>query len=170
MGTRDAALVDDMKELQRALDLLGQEYVTKVEQKLEERWKLVASKAQDVKNDKDAVDDTECAICFEPFEHEHAERITQCLHSFCATCTEELFNAEPRTADLTEAQQAKGMRQCPMCREPIDREKIFRASAFFNPEEQADDVKPQFEIVDGKAVLGKRSVCLLHPLIDGSDR
>jgi SNF2 family DNA or RNA helicase len=68
--------------------------------------------------------------------------------------------------DLTEAQQAKNMRQCPMCREPISRDKIFRASAFFNPEEQ-EDIKP---VLDGegdagpsgvKSSLGKRSVSLI---------
>jgi SNF2 family DNA or RNA helicase len=158
LGTRDAALLDDMKELQRALDLMGQEYVDKVAQMLEDRWKEV-QKHPDGAADSDQTG-TECAICFEPYEHEHAERITECCHSYCATCMENLWNDEPRTSDLTDAQLEKNMRQCPLCREPITREKVFRASAFFNPEEQAD-IKPQ---VDGEASTsavkanGKRAV------------
>lgn len=122
MGSRDAALVDDMGEIQRALGLLGQDFVDRVTAKLEERNQSSSDSL-----------DIECAICFEPFEHEHDERVTQCLHSFCKACTEELFNSPVRTADLTEAQQADGMRQCPMCRSALGRQCTFRASAFFNP-------------------------------------
>jgi hypothetical protein len=140
MGTKDAALLDDMKELQRALDTMGQEYVDKVAQKLEERWRDVQKQEQRGEADTQEFG-LECAVCLEPYEHEHAERVTECCHSYCATCIEELWNDAPRTLDLTEAQQAKNMRQCPLCREPISREKVFRASAFFNPEEQ-EDIKP----------------------------
>jgi hypothetical protein len=156
MGTRDAALLDDMKELQRALDHMGQEYVDKVAQMLEDRWKEV-QKHPEGGEDSDQLG-TECSICFEPYEHEHDERVTECCHSYCATCMESLWNDAPRTSDLTEAQLEKNMRQCPLCREPISRENVFRASAFFNPEEQAD-IKPQ---VDGEASisLGKRPVSL----------
>jgi hypothetical protein len=140
MGTRDAALLDDMKELQRALDTMGQEYVDKVAQMLEDRWK-------EIQKNPDAVDSevsTECSICFEPYEHEHAERVTECCHSFCATCMENLWNDAPRTSDLSDDQLEQNMRQCPICREPMSRDKVFRASAFFNQEEQAD-IKPQLE-------------------------
>lgn len=141
MGTKDAALVDDMKELQRALDLLGQEYVDKVASKLEERWRDVQKQEQRQGEDDTKEFGLECAICLEPYEHEHAERVTECCHSFCAACIEELWNDASRALDLTEAQQNANMRQCPMCREPLSREKVFRASAFFNPEEQ-EDIKP----------------------------
>jgi hypothetical protein len=159
MGTRDAALLDDMKELQRALDHMGQEYVDKVAQMLEDRWKEV-QKYPEGGEDSNQLG-TECSICFEPYEHEHAERVTECCHSYCATCMENLWNDAPRTSNLTEEQLEQNMRQCPLCREPISREKVFRASAFFNPEEQAD-IKP---VVDGEAStsLGKRPVStLLH--------
>lgn len=158
LGTTDQALIDDMRELQRAVDLMGQEYCDKVARKLEERHLQTANAAKDKD---DAITDTECAICFEPFEHEHAERITQCFHSFCATCTDELFNGAPRTIDLTEDQQKKGMRQCPMCREAIERNKCFRASAFFNPN-PPEDQKPEVEeSPEASTSLGKRSVSLL---------
>ena len=154
MGTRDAALLDDMKELQRAIDHMGQEYVDKVAQMLEDRWKEV-QKYPEGGEDSNQLG-TECSICFEPYEHEHAERVTECCHSYCATCMENLWNDAPRTSNLTEEQLEQNMRKCPLCREPISREKVFRASAFFNPEEQAD-IKP---VVDGEAStsLGKRPV------------
>lgn len=168
MGTRDAALLDDMKELQRALDHMGQEYVDKVAQMLEDRWKEV-QKHPDGAEESNQLG-TECSICFEPYEHEHAERVTECCHSYCATCMENLWNDAPRTSDLSEDQLEKNMRQCPLCREPISREKVFRASAFFNPEEQAD-IKPQFEgeaSTMNESNLGKRPVspsqhvCFVH--------
>lgn len=151
MGSRDAALVDDMAELKRALDLLGQDFIDKVTTKLQDRHR----------DDNDS-SDVECAICFEPFEHEHDERVTECFHSFCKDCTEELFNSPVRTADLTEAQQADGMRQCPMCRAALSRKCTFRASAFFNPvaeAEEADKGSPSFS--------GKRPV---SPRVHGTRR
>jgi hypothetical protein len=135
MGTRDAALLDD-----------------KVAQMLEDRWKEV-QKYPEGGEDSNQLG-TECSICFEPYEHEHAERVTECCHSYCATCMENLWNDAPRTSNLTEEQLEQNMRQCPLCREPISREKVFRASAFFNPEEQAD-IKP---VVEGETSLGKRPV------------
>jgi hypothetical protein len=140
--------VDTAGDLDRATRLLGQAWIDETTLRLTERYTKVAE-------DKDSEEGLgECPICFEPFVD---EVITQCRHSYCKTCINELFTAPPRDAtELTEQQVQQGVRNCPLCRGAIDHERAFAALAFFDPEKDAPrqeegdvdvnmDVKPDID-------------------------
>jgi hypothetical protein len=88
---------------------------------------------KDRSEDPDEVLGAECTICYEPFGDENQERLSECYHSFCATCVEEYFAAVNQNVDMSDDQIERNMRSCPCCRQPLERQKLFRASAFYKP-------------------------------------
>lgn len=81
------------KELQRASELVGPDFVAKMQHRMKE---LAARRLQLEKESEDAVaEDEECPICFEQFEN---PVVTSCTHVFCATCIREVL-ATPRRED-----------------------------------------------------------------------
>ncbi|KAK4687537.1 hypothetical protein P7C73_g2588, partial [Tremellales sp. Uapishka_1] len=127
-------------DLERAVALMGQDFVDKVQQKMKDKARALGKNA-----DEDEGDDNEdcCPVCFDTFTD---ERITSCAHSFCAGCLEEIFNAPLRDAtDLTDDQVVAGVRKCPCCRQEIERTKIFRADAFLEPRSASEDYESMNE-------------------------
>lgn len=123
--------VDTAADLERAIKLLGQDWVDDMSKRLRERYdRMVNAPKQDEEADREA----ECSICMEPFTE---EVVTECKHSYCKACIHEIFENAPRdAADLNEMQAEQGARKCPLCRGVIARDKTFAALAFFDAEKE----------------------------------
>lgn len=116
-----------------AATLLGEGWIADVTAKLKIRHEESVNAVDKEEDDKD----NECAICFENYD---AETLTECKHSFCRECIDNVFAAAPRDGgDLSDEQAARGVRKCPLCRAIIEKNKLFAAIAFFDPEKQQDD-------------------------------
>lgn len=129
---------DDLSEVDRATTLLGQAFVDKVKRFLVERSaRLIFAVKTD---DEEGKRDGECSICMDMLTDERV--CGPCAHSFCSTCVDDLFNRPATDVDLADDQVQRGVRMCPMCRAPIEKGKIFRASVFEEPEPEVEDAKP----------------------------
>ena len=135
-----------------AVNLMGEEWVVDVTDRLKLRHDRMINAP---KRDEEAEKDNECSICLDIFTD---ESITSCKHSYCRGCIDEIFQNAPRDGtDLTDAEVANGARKCPMCRAVIERNKLFAAVAFFDPEKVEDDVKPDVvKFEEGVDRKGKR--------------
>lgn len=146
-ATVDEASEDDISEVARAITLLGQPFVDKVTATLAARSRSMVKAEHN--HEREATAEGECPICFDQMTE---ERISACAHSFCNGCITEVFNAPPRDVDLTDEQLAAGVRKCPLCRGPLERNKIFRAQAFMprepTPETEDDEGAGIEEISD----------------------
>ncbi|KAK7471064.1 hypothetical protein VKT23_002480 [Stygiomarasmius scandens] len=119
------------KELKKARDLVGDEFVDKMKEKL--RLAALERMAENG-NDNEASDeksgDDECPICFDVFTD---AVVTPCGHVFCRDCLLDVFNT-PLAAgnDQLEADE----RPCPTCRSPVCQDLIFSRAAFEPTEEE----------------------------------
>nr|XP_019002387.1 uncharacterized protein I203_04868 [Kwoniella mangroviensis CBS 8507]OCF65848.1 hypothetical protein I203_04868 [Kwoniella mangroviensis CBS 8507] len=129
----DAVKSDDIAEVARAKTLLGDEVVEQMKKKLAERQAKINDAASD---DTEVSREEECPICSDVFTD---ERITQCLHSFCAPCLQDVFNSAANNADLADADIHAGRRACPLCRGPIERGRVFRADAFMEHDKEDEE-------------------------------
>ncbi|WWD10365.1 hypothetical protein V865_008500 [Kwoniella europaea PYCC6329] len=129
----DAVKTDDIAEVARAKTLLGDEVVEQMKKKLAERQAKINDAASD---DTEASREEECPICSDVFTD---ERITPCLHSFCAPCLQDVFNSAANNADLADADIHAGRRACPLCRGPIERGRVFRAEAFMEHDKEDEE-------------------------------
>ncbi|THU80036.1 hypothetical protein K435DRAFT_768393 [Dendrothele bispora CBS 962.96] len=114
------------KELKRARDLLGRDFVDKLKEKfklaaLEKKAENGGLEISDVnKNDVGE----ECPICFDVFTD---PVVTRCAHVFCRECLLNVFNtALPAEDEQLQAQE----RPCPACRTPFCQDHIFLRAAF----------------------------------------
>ncbi|WOO76591.1 putative ATP-dependent helicase [Vanrija pseudolonga] len=143
-GGMDQYRSQDADEYGRAVALLGAPAVEALRQKLEDRYKAMTSDADGQPQD------LECSICYEPFDGK--EVISSCGHMYCPSCITGLYEQPLRdAAGLTDEQAERGSRNCPMCREVLEKGRFFRACAIYNPpppekdeaeEEEEEDVKP----------------------------
>ncbi|WVW83354.1 hypothetical protein I302_105373 [Kwoniella bestiolae CBS 10118] len=133
MSGVDAVKTDDIAEVARAKTLLGDEVVQQMKKKLTERQAKINDAASD---DTEVSREEECPICNDVFTD---ERITPCLHSFCAPCLQDVFNSAANNADLSDADINAGRRACPMCRGPIEKGRVFRAEAFMEHDKEDEE-------------------------------
>ncbi|RXK35500.1 hypothetical protein M231_07232 [Tremella mesenterica] len=150
MGMENVASSTSNEEEQtRANKLLGSQglaFVEKAKRIMKEREDRLATapipskSAKQEKREVEEVEEHECPICFDNLVD---EVITPCFHLFCRTCIEEICNTAPRGTILSDHDIERGVRPCPLCREPIEKAKLFRASAFVEPPEEDSPEPPE---------------------------
>ncbi|WWC61348.1 uncharacterized protein I303_103929 [Kwoniella dejecticola CBS 10117] len=131
MSGVSAVKSDDIAEVARAKTLLGEEAVINIKKKLAERQAKINDAASD---DTEVSREEECPICSDVLTD---ERITPCCHSFCAPCLEDVFNNVANHIDMRDIDDGK--RSCPLCRDPIERGKVFRADAFIEHDKEDEE-------------------------------
>lgn len=160
-GGMDQYRSQDADEYGRAVALLGAPAVEALHKKLEDRYKAMTSDTDGQPQD------LECSICYEPFDGK--EVISSCAHMFCPSCITSLYEQPLRdAAGLTDDEAERGCRNCPMCREVLEKGRFFRACAIYKPpppeedeaeEEEEEDIKPaDRKPVDRKGKGKKRAV------------
>ncbi|KAL1413654.1 hypothetical protein Q8F55_001432 [Vanrija albida] len=144
-GGMDQYRADDADEYGRVVALLGADGVEALRKKLEERYQAMISDTEGEPQD------LECSICYEPFDG--SEVISSCGHLYCPSCISSLYEQPLRDATgLTDDQAERGCRNCPMCREVLEKGRFFRVAAIYKPpppeadeaeeEEEEEDIKP----------------------------
>lgn len=137
-ASMNVPLVNAGADFINAVSLLGENWVVEITAKLKARHDLFVNAPP---ADEEAEKDNECSVCLEAYD---AETVTECKHSFCRTCINEIFATPPGDGgDLTDEQSARGARKCPMCRAVIEKNKLFAAIAFFDPEAEGGAAKPE---------------------------
>lgn len=137
-------------DFMNAINIMGEDWVADMAKRLRERYDRLLNAA---KKDEETEKDNECSICLDIYSD---EIVTECKHSFCRGCIDEIFANAPRDGgDLTDEQAASGARKCPMCRAVIEKKKVFAAVAFFDPEKEKDE-KPDISEPEGSDRKGKR--------------
>ncbi|RXK38666.1 hypothetical protein M231_04073 [Tremella mesenterica] len=144
-----ASSASNEEEQTRANKLLGSQglaFVKKAKRIMKEREDRLATapipskSTKQEKREVEEVEEHECPICFDNLVD---EVITPCFHLFCQTCIKEICNTAPRGTILLDHDIERGVRPCPLCREPIEKAKLFRASAFVEPPEEDSPEPPE---------------------------
>lgn len=131
----DAALSDPKKELQRAIDNLGKDWVERMRQKFQiESEELIQSeKLKSV----EAVA-PECPICSDTLDD--TARVTKCSHVFCEGCLETLLaQVDPMLDHNRPTDPNLVSKPCPNCRAQFQRSDTYLKAAFLPPPDDSDD-------------------------------
>ncbi|KAF9256614.1 hypothetical protein L218DRAFT_881400, partial [Marasmius fiardii PR-910] len=113
------------KELARARDLVSQAFVIKLKERfIHEALERIQAEKECAE---EATVDEECPICFDAYNE---PVVTACTHIFCRDCIRDVLNGPHVQASDDPTKYKENERPCPVCRSPINTDKLFSRSAF----------------------------------------